>query len=144
MTGPMIESTKAAAAATTGGTPSAARTAAVHSAKSFASVLAKSSADTGSSAAKTTTTTATATAKAEARPDGEQTTKVAGHPYSRIVNGDDKGLYLNQVAGNPRMGRAFKLVERDDHVFHIYGTGKDRVIIGLPQKSADATTATKS
>ena len=137
----MIDSTKAVAAASTGGTPSA-RTAAVQSVKSFANVLAKSSAETD--AAKTT--------KVEPRPDGEQTKKVAGHPYSKILNGEDKGLYVNQVTGNPRMGRAFKLVERDDHVFHIYGTGKDRVIIGLPQKdtvdakatTGDSTATTKS
>jgi hypothetical protein len=130
----MIEPTQAISAAKTGGTP-AARTAAVEGARSFASVLAKS-ANTGSS-------TATTTAKAAVRPDGEQTKKVDGHPYAKIVNGDDKGLYLNQVAGNPRLGKAFKLVERDDHVFHIYGTGKDRVIVGLaPKSTADATKTT--
>lgn len=68
--------------------------------------------------------------------DGEQTNKVAGHPYSKIVNGDDKGLFLNQVDGNPRMGKAFRVVERNDHVLHIYGTGKDRIIIDVPHKSA--------
>lgn len=138
----MIDSTKAVAAASKGGTPSA-QTAAKQSVKSFASVLAKSSAETD--AAKTT--------NIEPRPDGEQTKRVAGHPYSKILNGDDKGMYVNQVTGNPRMGRAFKLVERDDHVFHVYGTGKDRVIIGLPQKdttvdakatTGDSTATTKS
>jgi hypothetical protein len=132
----MIEPTQAAAAATTGAT-TAARTAAQQSVKSFASVLAKS-ANTGSS-------TTTATPAAAARPDGEQTKKVAGHPFARIVNGDDKGLYLNQLAGSPRLGRAFKLVERADHVFHVYGTGKDRVIVGVKAKTApDATTTTKT
>jgi hypothetical protein len=130
----MIEPIPAISAAKTGGTP-AARAAAVKGVKSFASVLAKS-ADTASS-------TATAPTKAAARPDGEQTKKVDGHPYARIVNGDDKGLYINQVAGSPRLGKAFKLVERDDHVFHVYGTGKDRVIVGLaPKSTADATTTT--
>jgi hypothetical protein len=138
----MIDSTQAVAAASTGGMPSE-RTAAKQSVKSFANVLAKSSADT-ESATKTTTTT---TAKVEPRPDGEQTKRVTGHPYSKILNGEDRGLFVNQVTGNPRMGKAFKLVERDDHVFHIYGTGRDRVIIGLPQKSAadtSETTTTKS
>jgi hypothetical protein len=106
----MIESTQATAAATTGATTTA--KSAVKSGKSFAGELASAS-------------------KPKARPDGEQTTKVAGHPYARIENGDDKGLYLNQVAGNPRQGAVFRLVERGDHVFHVYGTGKDKVIIGL-------------
>ena len=132
----MIEPTQAASAATTGGT-TAARTAATQSVKSFASVLAKS-ANTGSSTETTKT-------EAPARPDGEQTKKVAGHPFSRIINGEDKGLYLNQLAGNPRMGKAFKLLERDDHVFHIYGTGKDRVIVEVKAKSTtDAATTTST
>jgi hypothetical protein len=104
----MIDSTQAVAAASTGGTPSE-RTAAKQTVKSFANVLAKSSADTESA----TKTTATTTAKVEPRPDGEQTKRVTGHPYSKILNGEDR----------------------------------DRVIIGLPQKSAadtSETTTTKS
>jgi hypothetical protein len=75
-----------------------------------------------------------AATKPPARPDGEQTRKVAGHPFARIINGDDKGLYLNQVAGSPRQGAVFRLVERDGHVFHVYGEGKDKLIIGLDKK----------
>ncbi len=131
----MIEPTQAAAAATTGG--AVARTTAVKPApasKDFAGVLAKASA----------TTDATTATKAAARPDGEQTKKVAGHPYARIDNGSDKGLYLNQVADSPREGAAFRLVERGDRVFHVYGTGKDKVIIGLkaPAATDSKTTAT--
>lgn len=132
----MIESTQAASAATNAGTTPT-RAAAVQGVKSFASVLAKS-ANTGSSTATTTTET-------PARPDGEQTKKVAGHPFARIVNGDDKGLYLNQLAGSPRVGKVFKLVERADHVFHVYGTGKDRVIVEVKAKTTpDSTTTTTS
>jgi hypothetical protein len=76
--------------------------------------------------------------KAQTRPDNEQTKKVAGHPYSRVENGPDKGRYLNQVDGNPREGAVFKRVERDDHVLHIYGTGKDRVVIAVKSKDTDA------
>jgi len=113
----MIESTQAVSAATGGAAPTAGKS----TSKSFAGEL----------------------VKAAARPDGEQTTKVAGHPYSKIVNGDDKGLYLNQVADNPRQGTAFRLVERGDHVFHVYGTGTDKVIIGMtPKAPADTTTRT--
>ena len=129
----MIEPTQAAAAATTGAA-TASRSAAVQGVKSFASVLAKS--------ANTASSTTAATTEAAARPDGEQTKKVAGHPFARIINGDDKGMYLNQLAGSPRLGKTFKLIERDDHVFHIYGTGKDRVIVDVKhQTAADSTAA---
>jgi hypothetical protein len=113
-TGPMSQPIQAAAAATdsTSAATATAKSAAKTSAKSFAGELAAAS-------------------KPPARPDGEQTKKVAGHPFARIINGDDKGLYLNQVAGSPRQGAVFRLVERGDRVFHVYGTGKDKVIIGL-------------
>lgn len=109
----MIDPTRSAAAAatTTGGTP-AKVAASAKSTKSFAGELAKS-------------------VKKVERPDGEQTRKVAGHPYSRIENGRDEGLYVNQVEGGPREGAVFRLVERGDRVFHVYGSGRDKLIIGL-------------
>jgi hypothetical protein len=117
----MIEPIQTAAAATDSATPATATAkGAVKSTKTFAGELAEA-------------------AKPKARPDGEQTKKVAGHPYARIVNGDDKGMYLNQVAGSPRQGGVFRLVSRGDHVFHVYGTGKDKVIIGL--QAPDAPTS---
>lgn len=82
-------------------------------------------------------------AKAEQRPDGEKTKGVSGHPYARILNGDDKGLYLNQLEGSPREGSAFKKVARDDRVFHAYGTGKDRVIVEVKAKTAADTDTGK-
>jgi len=110
-TGPMRHAIKASAAsAATATTKNAVKTT-----KSFAGELA-------------------AATKAPDRPDGEQTKKVAGHPYARIINGEDKGRYLNQVAGSPRQGEVFRLVERGDHVFHVYGDGKNKVIIGLDKK----------
>ena len=120
----MIESTRAAAAAGTGAaTTTAAPTSATKkSTKSFASELADA-------------------AKPEPRPDGEQTKKVAGHPYARIENGDDKGLYLNQVAGSARQGAVFRLVEHGDRVFHVYGSGRDKVIIGLDAPPAATAPA---
>ena len=83
--------------------------------------------------------TSTGAVKAVARPDNEQTTKVSGHPYSRIINGADKGLYLNQLDDSPREGAVFKLVERDDRVFHVYGSGEDKVVVEIKKK--DASTA---
>jgi hypothetical protein len=112
-TGPMSQAIQAAGAAT--------------DSTSAATATAKSAAKKGQSFAGELA----AATKAPARPDGEQTKKVAGHPYSRIINGDDKGQYLNQVAGSPRQGEVFRLVERGDHIFHVYGDGKNKVIIGL-------------
>lgn len=68
-------------------------------------------------------------ASTKQRPDGEQTRKVSGHHYAKIMNGDDKGLYLNQLDDSPREGQAFKKVARDDRVFHVYGEGKSRVVV---------------
>jgi hypothetical protein len=128
----MIESTPAVSAAT-GGSPYAATTPAAKPTKSFADELARSASTSASST------------KAAARPDGEQTKKIADHAYSRIENGADKGLFLNQLAGSPRKGSAFRLVERDDRVFHVYGTGNDRVIVELKaQGKSDATSTTST
>jgi hypothetical protein len=129
----MIESTPAVSAATTGGSPYAATKPAAKATKSFADELARSASTSASST------------KAAARPDGEQTKKIAGHPYSRIENGADKGLFLNQLAGNPRKGSAFRLVERDDRVFHVYGSGTDRVVVEVKaQSTSDATSTTST
>ncbi|HEV7884236.1 MAG TPA: hypothetical protein VGO81_11745 [Solirubrobacteraceae bacterium] len=132
----MTDPTAAVSAATTGGVSYAKAPTATKATKSFADELAKSAASAS---------TADSSTKAAARPDGEQTKKISGHPYSRIENGAEKGLFLNQLAGSPRLGSAFRLVEREDHVFHVYGTGKDRVIVDVKAKStSDATTTTST
>jgi hypothetical protein len=111
-------------------TPTAAR------GTSFAGELARFAATAPSTTAPSST--APNAVKAVTRPDNEQTKKVAGHPYSRVENGADKGRYLNQLDGSPREGAVFKRVERDDHVLHIYGTGKDRVVVAVKPKDRDA------
>jgi hypothetical protein len=135
----MTDPTAAVSAATTGGVSYAkapTATKATKATKSFADELARSA---------TSASTADSSTKAAVRPDGEQTKKISGHPYSRIENGAEKGLFLNQLAGSPRLGSAFRLVEREDHVFHVYGTGKDRVIVDVKAKStSDATTTTST
>lgn len=112
---------------------------------SFAGELARFVSASASSPTSTTAADSTrqpVTVKAVARPDNEQTTKVAGHPYSRIINGADKGMYLNQLDGNPREGAIFKLVERDDRVFHVYGSGKDKLVVEIKAKSSANPPAT--
>lgn len=125
----MIDRVHAAAAAHSARLASTNAPAGAASSKSFAGELARF------------TRSAQSTVKAVARPDNEHTTKVAGHPYARIENGHDKGLYLNQLAGNPREGAVFRLVKRDDRVFHVYGTGKDLLIVEVKAKpKADPAT----
>ncbi len=113
------------AAAVRTGTP-VARAAAAAGSKSFAGELARAS-----------STTAPAD-KAPARPEGERTEMVKGHPFARIETGADKGLFLNRLSNSPREGQAFKLVERDGRVFHVYGSGKDKVVAEIKSDRADA------
>lgn len=123
----MIEPTAASPAATGAGgaafAAAGARAPARATTRSFAGELARF-------AAASSTATSTAT-PAPQRPDGEQTRKVAGHPYARIENGADRGRYLNQLAGSPRLGQDFRLVERDDRVFHVYGSGTDKLVVEI-------------
>jgi hypothetical protein len=143
----MIEPTAAASAAHRAapahtGTP-VAKTAAPTGGTSFAGQLARL-VDAPAAATKdaATTDTPAAATKAAARPEGEMTKKVAGHPYASVENGSDKGRFLNQLAGNARQGSVFKMVERDDRVFHVYGTGKDKVVVEVKSASkSDATAA---
>ena len=64
-----------------------------------------------------------------------------GRGYADILTGSRSGLYLN-TSGNVRDGEVFSLVKREGREFHIYGTGKDRQIIGLKPRpdTSDATT----
>jgi len=101
------------------------RTPAAKPAKSFAGELAAF------------VSTSAAPAKAEARPDGEQTKKIAGHPYALIKNGADKGKFVNQLAGQSRQGSVFEMVERDERVFHVYGAGKDKVVVEIKAQNKD-------
>ena len=48
------------------------------------------------------------------------------------------------TSGNVRDGEVFTLVKRDGREFHIYGTGKDRQIIGLRPKAETTTDQTPS
>jgi hypothetical protein len=154
----MIDAIHAAAAAERArlATPSTGATPGSAAAKSFAGELARftrsATAPAASTPAATTPASGTpaatkpaATKPAEvkivARPDNEHTTKVAGHPYARIENGRDKGMYLNQLDGNPREGAVFKLIERDDRVFHVYGKGRNMVIIEVTPKEKSDTAA---
>jgi hypothetical protein len=79
--------------------------------------------------------TSQAETTSKSAPSGEKTTAVSGHMYSDITAGPRKGLFLN-TGHNARSGEAFVMVRKNGREYHIYGTGKDRVVIGL-KTSAD-------
>ena len=74
----------------------------------------------------------------EKAPAGETTKQVEGRAFHDILTGSRKGLYLN-TSGNARDGQAFVLVKRDGREYHIYGTGKDREIFSILDKSSKKT-----
>src|ERR1044072_8273307 len=105
--------------------------------KSASTESKKSSGTSFSSALKDATSTATDT-KA---PSGETTQAVEGHKYSDILTGPRKGMFLN-TGSNKRAGQAFVMVRKNGREYHIYGTGKNRVVIGMKPKAETGTTTT--
>ena len=99
---------------------------------SFAGALAQAS-------AKSATDKAESVLDAKKAPKGETSKTIKGHAYADILTGPRNGMYLN-TSGNKRNGQAFVLVKRDGKEFHIYGSGKDRVVVCLKRK--DYTTPT--
>jgi hypothetical protein len=98
---------------------------------SFASVLAKQSTAT---AADPTTE-----AKAVKLRKGESMRAVDGHSYAEISGGKRDGMYVN-TTNNKRRGQAFVLVHRNGREYHIYGSGKDRLVVALRKREADHDT----
>jgi hypothetical protein len=77
-------------------------------------------------------------------PKGEKTTPVEGHAYADVTAGPRNGMFIN-TSGNKRDGQAFVLVKRDGKEFHIYGSGKDRLVVCLKRKEdADETASAKT
>ena len=77
---------------------------------------------------------------AKKAPENERSTPVEGHRYADITHGPRNGMHLN-TSGNARDGQAFVLVKRDGKEFHIYGSGKDRLVVCLKRKDPAADTA---
>jgi hypothetical protein len=71
---------------------------------------------------------------------GEEMQAVEGHAYAEITSGARSGMFIN-TSGNVRHGQTFQLVHRDGKEYHIYGTGKDRLVVGfhVPSDKAPAT-----
>ena len=70
---------------------------------------------------------------------GEEAVAVAGHAYAEIIKGAREGMYVN-TSGNVRHGEAFVLVRKNGKEYHIYGSGKDRLVVGFHVPKGDTTT----
>jgi len=70
---------------------------------------------------------------------GEEAVAVEGHAYSEITKGAREGMYVN-TSGNVRHGEAFVLVRKNGKEYHIYGSGKDRLVVGFHIPKADGST----
>jgi hypothetical protein len=110
------------------------------SSASFAGMLATQTGQTTSGTVPATdvASSTTTTASAVKLRKGESMSAVHGHPYAEISGGKRDGLYVN-TSNNKRRGQAFVLVHRNGREYHIYGTGKDRVVVAL-RKHADTDT----
>jgi hypothetical protein len=110
----------------------AAKQLATRSSASFASVLAKQSSTTAAA-------TPEVAAKAVKLRKGESMRAVDGHSYAEISGGPRDGLYIN-TTNNKRRGQAFVLVHRNGREYHIYGSGKDRLVVALRKRDPDHDT----
>jgi hypothetical protein len=72
---------------------------------------------------------------------GETAKHVEGHAYYEITSGDREGMFIN-TSGNVRNGQAFVLVRKHGKEYHIYGTGKDRLVVGFHMPSSQPTDGT--
>jgi hypothetical protein len=73
---------------------------------------------------------------------GEEMQAVEGHAYAEITKGAREGMYVN-TSGNVRHGQAFTLVHKDGKEYHIYGSGKDRLVVGFHVPKSGDTEAAK-
>jgi hypothetical protein len=104
---------------------------------SFAGALAQA-------ASKSSVNTPDSVLDAKKAPKGEKSAPVEGHRYAEITHGPRNGMFVN-TSGNKRDGQAFVRVERDGKEFHIYGSGKDRLVVCLRRKpETDETASAKA
>ncbi len=76
------------------------------------------------------------------KSSAKETTKpVEGHAYADILTGPRAGMYIN-TSTNARKGEAFVLVNRNGREYHIYGTGKNRTVIGLKKPTETPSSGT--
>jgi hypothetical protein len=114
--------------------------------RAFKAALAQAATDTSQAGTDVTTTTTTATDGnvAVKLRDGETMEHVDGHAYAEITSGSRDGMFIN-TSGNVRSGQTFVLVRKNGKEYHVYGTGKDRLVVGFhmpSSKPADDTGST--
>jgi hypothetical protein len=80
---------------------------------------------------------ATETDRPEGVRKGEDFKAVEGHAYVEITSGKREGMFVN-TSGNVRNGEAFVVARKNGKEYHIYGTGKDRLVVGFHMPKADA------
>ena len=92
-------------------------------------------------AALTEATTETARPAGVKKDETFQT--LEDHAYVEITSGKREGMFVN-TSGNVRNGEAFVLVRKNGKEYHIYGTGKDRLVVGfhMPAGATDDTGGT--
>jgi hypothetical protein len=69
---------------------------------------------------------------------GETMEAVKDHKYAEITAGKRAGMFIN-TSGNVRNGEAFVLVRKNGKEYHVYGSGKDRLVVGFHMPSATTT-----
>ena len=85
----------------------------------------------------------TETKRPEGVKESETYKTLEGHKYVEITSGKREGMFVN-TSGNVRNGEAFVVVRKNGKEYHIYGTGKDRLVVGfhMPKGSSDDTGGT--
>ena len=71
--------------------------------------------------------------------DGEKLERVKGHSYARIEGGARNDEFVN-LSGNARSGQVFDVVTRGGHTYHVYGHGKNRVVVEVGRHKATGGT----
>jgi hypothetical protein len=71
---------------------------------------------------------------------GEEMQQVEGHAYAEITTGARAGMFIN-TSGNVRHGQTFTVAHRDGKEYHIYGSGKNRLVVGFHVPSGDGASA---
>ena len=121
------------------------RTDAADNTRAFKAALAQASTDTSHAGTDVTTTTVGTEGQAAVKlRKGETMEHVEGHAYAEISGGSRDGMFVN-TSGNVRNGQTFVLVRKNGKEYHIYGTGKDRLVVGFhmpSSKPADDTGGT--
>jgi hypothetical protein len=105
---------------------------------SFKAVLATASTDTTAKAGTDVTTPEEAVPAGVKLHKGEKIEHVEGHAYAEVTAGDREGMFIN-TSGNVRNGQAFVLARKHGKEYHIYGTGKDRLVVGFHMPKSDSS-----